>query len=149
MQFLIQLLPSLLEIVFSLLLVVSACYITSWVKKSTGKKQNTCLLTWHIVNLFTLTIVIALNAILYKKSNSFQEDDKNYWKYQYIYMVIGLVKLNTEFYVDLFLLWLLYRFMKPQKNLLDGRTEASVLLFAHDGKKAQEILLGQYTGDRE
>ena len=59
-----QLFPSLLEIVFSLLLVVSAHYITSWVRKSIGKKQNTCLLTWHIVNLFILTIVIALDAIL-------------------------------------------------------------------------------------
>ena len=36
--FAIDLLPSLLEIIFSLLLVVSACHITSWVRKSTGKK---------------------------------------------------------------------------------------------------------------
>ena len=60
-----------------------------------------------------------------------------------------LVKLNLEFYVDLFLLWLLYRFMKPQKNSQDGRTEASVLLFAHDGKRAQEILFGSQTSDGE
>ena len=39
--------------------------------------------------------------------------------------------------------------MKPQTNLQDGRTEASVLLFAHDGKEAQEILLRSYTGDDE
>ena len=39
--------------------------------------------------------------------------------------------------------------MKPQKNLHDGRTEASVLLFAHDGKKAQKILLSSYTEDDE
>ena len=57
--------------------------------------------------------------------------------------------LNTDLYVDLFLLWLLYRFMKPQKNLQDGRTEASVLLFAHDGKRAQEILLVSCREDDE
>ena len=60
-----------------------------------------------------------------------------------------LVKLSTEFYVDLFLLWLLYRFMKPQSSLKDGRTETSVLLFAHDSKRAQEVLLGSYNADDE
>ena len=60
-----------------------------------------------------------------------------------------MVQLNAEFYVDLFLLWLLYRFMKPQANLKDGRTEASVLLFAHDGKRAQVTLLRSYTGNDE
>ena len=39
--------------------------------------------------------------------------------------------------------------MKPQTNLQDGRTEASVLLFAHDGKEAQVILLRSYTEDNE
>ena len=77
------LLPSFLEVVFSLLLVVSACYITSWLGKSTGKKQNTCLLTWHIINLFILTIVIALDAIFFHKANSSNEDDKDYWKHKY------------------------------------------------------------------
>ena len=41
-----------------------------------------------------------------------------------------------DLYVDLFLLWLLHRFMKPQKVLSDGRTEASAILFAHDAKAA-------------
>ena len=111
--FAFNLLPSILEVVFSLLLAASACYITSWVRKSTGKKQNTCLLTWHIVNLFILTIVIALSAILYKKTASFDDNDKDFWKYQYYYEFSYLVELNVKFYVDLFLLWLLYRFMKP------------------------------------
>ena len=93
--FLAQLLPSFLEIAFSLLLVISACYITSWLKKSTGKKQNTCLLTWHIVNLFILTIVIAMDAILDEKTYSFHEDDKNYWKYLYYYNVSALIQLNV------------------------------------------------------
>ena len=38
--------------------------------------------------------------------------------------------------------------MKPKNILQDGRTEASALLFAHDSKSAQEILLGKYQGDK-
>ena len=64
-----NLLPPFLEVIYSLLIVVSACYITSWVRKSTGKKQNTYLLTLHIINLFFLTIAIANDAILYYKSS--------------------------------------------------------------------------------
>ena len=139
---LVLLLPSFFELISSLLLVVSACYITNWIRDSTGKKQNTCLLTWHIINLFILTIVIALKALPYWKYYSFLRNDKEYLKYKYYYYVTDLVELNVDLYVDLFLLWLLYRFMKPQKNSQDGRTEASVLLFAHDGKRAQEILFG-------
>ena len=53
-------------------------------------------------------------------------------RYAYYDAVDILVQKFIEIYVDLFLLWLLYRFMKPQKMLKDGRTEASALLFAHD-----------------
>ena len=34
----IYILPAILEVVFSLLLTVSACYIASWLKRSFGKK---------------------------------------------------------------------------------------------------------------
>ena len=47
-------------------------------------------------------------------------------------------------YVDLFLLWILYKFMKPQRELKDGRTEASVLLFAHDAAAAERSLLDSF-----
>ena len=57
--------------------------------------------------------------------------------------------INSDFFVDLFLLWLLYRFMKPQRVHVDGKTEASALLFAHDGKEAQKLLLNWFTGDDE
>ena len=88
-------------------------------------------------------------AYFYNEATSFDEDDKDYWKFQYYSDTSSLIQHNVEIYVDLFLLWLLYRFMKPQKNLQDGRTEASVLLFSHDGKRAQEILLDSYTKDDE
>ena len=51
------------------------------------------------------------------------------------------------FYVDLFLLWLLYRFLKPPKILADGRTEASAIMFAHDAEMTEVVLLEQYKED--
>ena len=53
-------------------------------------------------------------------------------RYAYYDAIDILVQKFIEIYVDLFLLWLLYRFMKPQKILEDGKTEASALLFAHN-----------------
>ena len=77
-KFEILLLPSILEVVFSLLLVVAACYIKSWVRKSTGKNKTSYLLRWHIVNLFILIIVNALKAKLANKVDSSSEDDKDF-----------------------------------------------------------------------
>ena len=67
----------------------------------------------------------------------------------YYYQASRIAQLNVEIYVDLFLLWLLYRFMKPQKIFENGKTEASTLLFAHDGKRATEILRQSYFDDEE
>ena len=39
--------------------------------------------------------------------------------------------------------------MKPQKVLLDGKTEASTLLFVHDGKRARNLLLEQHREEEE
>ena len=47
-------------------------------------------------------------------------------------MCIDLVWELSEVYVDLFLIYLLYKFMNPQRALDDGRNEASVLIFSHD-----------------
>ena len=46
-----------------------------------------------------------------------------------------------ETYVDLFLIFLLFKFMRPQQKLEDGRTVASVVLFAHDHGSASTGLL--------
>ena len=53
-------------------------------------------------------------------------------KYLYYFFLFDLINAIFAFIVDLFLLWLLYRFMRPQKIIDDQSTEASVLLFAHD-----------------
>ena len=44
-------------------------------------------------------------------------------------------------YVDLFLLYLLYKFTKPLSRLDDGRTTASAVLFAHDHATAGKTIL--------
>ena len=46
-------------------------------------------------------------------------------------------------YVDLFLLYLLYKFTKPQKKLKNGMTIASAILFAHDRSKAGQVVMEQ------
>ena len=38
----------------------------------------------------------------------------------------------VDVYVDLFLLWLLSKFMKPKKILDDGRSETVAILFVLD-----------------
>ena len=48
------------EALFSLILVVSACYIGAWVKNYTKNKQNSCLLTWHFLNLL---VFVAINEL--------------------------------------------------------------------------------------
>ena len=110
--FALEPLPALLEIVFSSLLTISAYYIASYVRNSTGKKQNTCLLLWHLFNLLVLIIINLFIAVLdLKQDLSFDGKEGDPEKYNYYRTVAKLVKLNIEFYVDLFLLWLLYRFM--------------------------------------
>ena len=103
-----------MEVVFSVLLTISACYIANNVRSSTGKKQNTCLLTWHVFNLLILIIVTVFIAVYnLKQDPNFEDEDEDPNKYHYYWTVTELVSLNVKFYVDSFLLWLLYRFMKP------------------------------------
>ena len=80
--------------------------------------------------------------------NTFDDNSLDYQRYDFYHMVSRIVALFIEFYVDLFMLWLLYRFMKPQKIVVNDRTEASALLFAHDGKRAKKILL-EWCTDKE
>ena len=118
--FVLYLLPAVLEAVFSLILAISACLIANWVTQSTDKKQNTCLLAWHLINLFLLVASTTLYATFYYKQSSVKYESADYFRYSYYEMIAKLAKLNTDYYVNLFLLWLLYRFMKPEKKLKDG-----------------------------
>lgn len=71
------------------------------------------------------------------------------FKYAFNRMVCSLISLLIEIQGDIFLLWLLYKFMKPQRIITADKTEASALLFAHDAKSAQESLLDQYKEEHE
>ena len=120
-------------IAFAVLLVSSAIYLAGSLKQSTGKKQNTFLLMWHIVNLILLTLVLIPKAIFYiEKSSPLEVDGKN--QYDFYYIVTIFISDLVDTYVDLFLLWLLYRFMQPQQILTDGRTVATAIIFARDRK---------------
>ena len=131
-RFLINLLPPILVTVFSLILALSAIYIAKLVKQSTGRQQNTFLLVWHFINLLLFITVLASYAILERLYNSSLDDGQASWRYLYYTYINDLATLIIGIYVDLFLLWLLYRFMKPERFLQDGRTEACALLFVHD-----------------
>ena len=63
----LEFLNPVLSFIIALLLVISACYMTRLLKISTGKKQNICILAWHIVNLFVLTMILIPKAIFRAK----------------------------------------------------------------------------------
>ena len=46
-------------------------------------------------------------------------------------------------YIDIFLLWLLYRFMQPQISLKDGKAEAPTLLFSDESKDNLDRVLDE------
>ena len=52
-----------------------------------------------------------------------------------------LVSTIFNIYVDSFLLYLLYKFLKPSRITDDGKTEAQVILFALNDNKAQSNVL--------
>ena len=69
---------------------------------------------------------------------------EEFYRDRYYRDLSTLASQFVEIYADLFLLWLLYRFMKPQRVLKDGTTEASVLLFAHDCDSAEINLINDF-----
>ena len=84
----LDLLPAFFEVVFSVLLTISACYIANNVRISTGKKQNTCLLTWHVFNLLILIIVTVFVAVYdLKQYPDFEDEDEDPDKYHYYEIV--------------------------------------------------------------
>ena len=121
-------------------LAIAASYLSKSVRQTTGKKQNTCLLIWHIVNVFIIAGVYMTIAVL-QVAISLGGDDN----LMYYIQVAWLVALFAVFYTDCFLLWLLYRFMRPQETLISGNTIASATLFAHDPSLATENLKIAYS----
>ena len=127
----------MLDAIIATLLVISAYILSKLLTKSTGKKQNTCLLRWHIVNLFLLTSILIANAVLFMMHKYNPKEES----IEYYYALTVPISDFVDIYVNLFLLWLLYKFMKPQKMLASGRTVASTVVFAHDHIRAESSLL--------
>ena len=88
--------------------------------------------------------ILTVHAVNYYKTISYEKGTEQRMRFWYYQVLISLVSSFIEIYVDLFLLWLLFKFMKPPKILKDGRTEASALLFAHDAQRAQDNLVEHY-----
>ena len=147
-SFMVRLFSPFLEAIFSLVLVISALYLAKSVREYTQKKQNTCLVNWHICNLLLLTSLLVLNAVIYHKALKTKDTKAIFDKYDYYSLITSIVSTCVDFYVDLFLLWLLYKFMKPQLILSDGKTEASVLLLslAHETRSTDTKTGDNYHG---
>ena len=90
----------MLDAVFSLILVISAFYLAKLVKVKTLRKQNTCLVVWHVCNLLSLVVVFAIFAM---GTNNI-----------YSHNLAETLTIFIEIYVNLFRLYLLYRFIKPR-----------------------------------
>ena len=78
-------------------------------------------------------------------------DTLDYAKYQFYFYLSVPVSDLIDIYVGLFLLWLLYKFMKPYQSLEGGRSAASAVIFAHDHKTAEDSLIDSFmqTKDEE
>ena len=131
-------------------------------KKITGSEIKICLVTWHICNLLCFLAILVLAAVLDVKEKYTIEDSEDHWKYFYFYYLAKITAYFVGIYMDLFLLWLLYKFMKVQITMRDTEDEAlnhletsttshstRVSLFAHDATSAATSLLNSFKEDRE
>ena len=55
---------SVFNLFFGCFLAGSAIYLSNYMTLATGKKQNTCLLVWHIVNVFVMASVYVSIALI-------------------------------------------------------------------------------------
>ena len=64
--------------------------------------------------MFILTTILSLGAFIYNLQLSTQDEDgEKYMQYLYIESLFVLMIYTANIYVDLFMLGLLYRFMRP------------------------------------
>ena len=126
--------PAIFGSSVALIMAISAAKLARSVKKLTNKKPNVCLINWHIFNLLLLTIISIITVIVMLKLENWQNEVS----------VAALAFISINLYVDLFLIFLLFKFIKPKRILDDGRDEASAILFAHDARVAEVILLNSF-----
>ena len=119
------------EAVFSLILTIAVIILSISIKKHTGKQQNICLVNWHIMNLLLLIACLLFSAVAQNLSLKNPDD----LDYKFYLTLSNLLELIVEFYVDMFLLWLLYRFLRPVE-LPGDKSDVLGLLIVHNTRKA-------------
>ena len=62
-EYLLSYLEPLVNALIAMILALSVIYLAKSIKRSTGKKQKICLLTWHILNLLILVGTLLFTAI--------------------------------------------------------------------------------------
>ena len=67
---------------------------------------------WHIVNLVLMYSALIVEAIFVAK-DEFSDLEYDKEKFEYYDDITEFISDIIGMYVDLFLLWLLYRFMRP------------------------------------
>ena len=109
------LLCSVLDALFALVLVICAVYLAMKLRKSTGHKPNVCLVIWHIVNVVLLTSMAVILTIY--RGISIDADEHQSPKARFEFYATFVATGFVDVYVDLFLLYLLFKFTRPQKRL--------------------------------
>ena len=111
----------------------------------TGRKPNNCLLLWHVINVLISAViglvhfvqVLEYSAVARENSG---DDPCEILARQEVYYQILMIQpfqIVAEIYVDLFLLWLLYRFVKPSKVEKTNSDYFGILL-THDSEAADD-----------
>ena len=110
---------SSLDLVIALMFMGSSIQLVRFVKNTTGKKPNLRLLVWHFVNMILLTAILIVQTVfafecgnLQKNQNSSPNscEKKQIDQANLQLLITQLIFTIFSAYVDIFLLYLLYRF---------------------------------------
>ena len=123
----------------ALLLVFSALYLSHSLHQSTGKKQNRCLIICHFACLILNTSILIARAIFAYKS-TYAETDLDNQKFKFHFTVSNCLCDIIDIFTDLFLLWMLYKFIKPKDSNTENYNNITAVLFVQNQHTAEEIL---------
>ena len=112
----------------ALTLVISALYLSHSLHKSTGKKQNKCLILCHFALLILNTSILIARAIFANKSTH-APTDLDHQKHKLHFIVSNCLCDIIDVFTDLFLLWMLYKFIKPKNSITENYTNITAILF--------------------
>ena len=127
------------ETLIQLILTFAAVKLAKVIREQTGKKSNNCLVNWHFANLAICTLLLIATIILTVLAQQYEEKSEDWYRYLYYLEIMECAFHAVQFYVDLFLLFLLYRFTRTQKTVKAGLTEAQALLLDITTKNDKKI----------